>query len=201
MTGKKTAPNPFKDCTKCTTPVHRNAKVCKACGGPSPWAAKEVMPVEAQDMAAAKALMVGTDVSSSRLVDKSRSDVILVDDPRLAPDFVEPTREQIEAYLRSIDPANRPKTPEQIAADDAEAARQKILNGPHVIMEKYDAMIGVTFAHFKPGDVITDFVVLGNLRTLGAPMVPVSNAAGMACCPSCQHVFKVPVLLPAKRAG
>lgn len=187
----------YKDCEKCGEPVHRNAKVtCKACGGPSPWAVATTEVLAEADVKAGIEALREAGVEPPYMVITPAGTTVIADEN--AP-YVEPTDEQIAAFLERQ--KNPPLTAEQIVARDAKAARDAIDNSPHVIMENFSCMIGVTLAHFKPGEVIKDFVLLGNLRALKAPMVPVTNAPGMTCCPSCQHVFKVPVLVPAKRAG
>lgn len=110
-----------------------------------------------------------------------------------ASDF-NPSAQEVAAYLHDITAPDRELAEER-------AAELASRNGPHVFLDKFSAMIGPTLAHFKAGQVVGDFALLQALKAQNAPMVPHANAPGMTCCPKCQHVFRVPSVFPAKRAG
>jgi hypothetical protein len=190
----------YRDCSKCSEPVHHRSQKCRACGADSPWSAAEPADTEVQGKPApdvSGATLEAADTLTMAHVQRGKD--LLAAQPQPA-DFA-PTDAQIASYLHSIDPANRPRTREEIETAEVEAARQAVLNGPHVFMERFSTMVGPIMAHFKPNQVVTDFPLLNFLRTVNAPMVPVSDAPCMACCPNCQTVFKVPVLVPTRRAG
>jgi hypothetical protein len=107
---------------------------------------------------------------------------------------LDPTDEQVDSFIAALpDHAS--------AARAAQAAIDRAATGPHVFLEKFSCMVGPVMAHFKPNDVVTDFPLIMALRVENAPMVPVGDAPGMACCPACQTVFKLPRIIPARRAG
>jgi hypothetical protein len=180
-------PNPYKDCVKCGQPVHARTPACKACGEVSPWAKAE----PANDPEPAGEAMFDS------LMTVAEVEKMLSDQPDLTPFRVvdtidlEPSPEVVASYLHEI----------TAPARAAEAAEELLRSGPHVFMDKFSTMIGQTLAHFKVNDVVTDFALLRELKAQGAPMVPIAAAPGMACCPDCKKVFKLPVIAPAKRAG
>lgn len=199
----------FKDCAKCSEPVHRNQKVaCKACGAPSPWILTDPKHVPTnEEIAAAGPKLITTEntdvqhaVEALREAGVPEPYVVMRADelPRpltlveAEPIDLNPTERDVAAYIHDI------TTPARMAEAEAELLR----SGPHVFLQKFSAMIGNTFAHFKINDVVTDFPLLQELKAQEAPMVPVAAAPGMGCCPNCKTVFKLPdPKQPAKRAG
>jgi hypothetical protein len=169
----------YKDCGKCGEPVHRNAKVtCKACGAVSPWAAADVPAPEADALAALSAPPDDAPPVPTGLGEHD----------------LDPSDEQVIGYLRALPDA-------AAAARATQAEIDTAMTGPHVFMEKFSCMIGPVMGHFKIGQVVTDFVTIKVLQHENAPMVPVADAPGMACCPKCLHVFRVPTVIPARRRG
>lgn len=210
----------YKDCTKCGDPVHRNAKSCKSCGGPTPWAAKseDETPPPAPPADAPAGSVVNfcekhqmtflascaeCGAEESARVDASVGDVgfEVMTGARDPSDALNPTDADVAAFIRQ-QPSVVAAAAEQALREEAERA----LNGPHVFLEKYSTQIGSTMAHFKHGQVITDFALVQVLRARilageNVPMVPTTGAPGMTCCPNCRTTFRVPSVLPAKRAG
>lgn len=183
-------PSPFRDCVKCGQPVHARSAMCKSCGEVSPW---KLPPNPEVEGATADVIVVDDPHTAESPTDatvitefKEAPKLRVVETVPLHEDF-NPSSDTVAAYLSDI------TAPERAA----EAER----HGPHVFLERFSCMIGVTMGHFAAGQVVTDFVLLQALKAQNAPMVPHGTAPGMACCPQCKHVFKVPALMPAKRAG
>lgn len=193
----------FRDCAKCHLPVHVNSKACKSCGGPSPWATgtKEPEPTaEASEPTAALPSNITIEVAPG------------VDPKKLADDITRQTTTAIR--FRAVEPpldlnpadADVAAYIHKLTAPDAEQEAARVAeiearNGPHVFLDRFSCMVGPTMAHFKAGDLVKDFALLQALRAENAPMVPAALAPGMTCCPKCQNVFRVPSIVPAKRAG
>lgn len=190
----------YRECAKCQEPVHRNRNGCPSCGGPSPWAA---VAVDRQSVDQATPEVDPADhpmpdgtivvpVSPTQMADL-RGDSPPVP-PGLGEHDFDPTDDQVAAFI-SAQPDH------DALARDHQADIDRAMTGPHVFMEKFSCMVGPVMAHFKIGQVVTDFPLLMALKIEHAPMVPVASAPGMACCPKCLHVFSVPKVVPARRAG
>ena len=201
-------PNPYRDCLKCGQPVHARTPACKACGAVSPWAkAPDRLDPDAETVrgtgpslleTTSDAPMTMETLEAAKEMLRNQPDATQAQatvHPKLelvtAPVDLDPSPEAVAAYIHDI----------TAPARAAEAARELIHSGPHVFMDKFSTMIGSSLAHFKVNDVVTDFPLLQELKAQDAPMVPVGNAPGMACCPACKTVFKVPKPVPAKRVG
>lgn len=209
MSSKTIKPNPFKDCLKCGMPVHARSAVCKACGAPSPWAKEVRVEVQADsinDTAIAAGIAdavdriiaddphaTGADTPEARAAARAFFEKPRVIDST-ADDF-NPSPEEVAVFLHDITSPARAEAAER-------AAELEARNGPHVFLEKHSTLIGDTIAHFKAGQVVTDFALIQVLKAQGnAPMVPTANAPGMTCCPRCSHIFKIPSVLPTRRTG
>ena len=195
---KKSAPSPFKDCTRCQQPVHARSAACKACGAPSPWKAEESLVTEPATEEDARP-RVSSEAETEGRPEQSAPDLQVTCTEGLhlidaTTDDLNPSTEEVAAYMHDLTAPQREEAAERAAEREAE-------NGPHVFMEAYHPVLGNVFAHFKQGQVVTDFPLIQQLKALGAPMVPWGKATGMACCPQCKTVFRIPSLIPAKRVG
>lgn len=180
----------FRDCVKCGEPVHRNQKrACKACGATSPWVEMEA----AADVAGETLTMADVERAKQFLRDQDDKPVLHV--VETTSDDFNPSPETVGAFMHDLTSPARQEADERAA----ELTKQ---NGPQVFMERFSTMIGNTLAHFKQGQVVTDFALIQVLKAQGnVPMVPYSDAPGMACCPKCNNVFRVPAVLPSRRVG
>lgn len=201
----------FRDCPKCGEPVHARSTLCKACGGPSPWATgtKEPGPETTEpttespaepvtrevDRPRVSTAALTTDRPTERIPDRN---VTVTEGLRVVDttaDSLNPSEAEVAEFLHDM-------TAPQRAVRDAEIAEAKTRTGPHVFLDRFDCMVGNVMGHWKRGDVVTDFPLLLHLQALNAPIVPATLAPGMTCCPQCQHVFKIPLIVPpaVKRA-
>jgi hypothetical protein len=175
----------FRDCAKCGLPVHNKSKACKACGGPSPWAATdssaEPEAVAPEPPAAAVGALAAAVSSPLRIVESTAVDL-------------NPSDTEVASFIHDL-------TAPDAELEAARIAEVESRNGPHVFLDKFSCMVGPTMAHFKAGQVIGDFALLQALKAEDAPIVPATMAPGMECCPKCRHVFRVRSVVPVKRAG
>ena len=73
---------------------------------------------------------------------------------------------------------------------------------PYVVMQDFKCLLGNVVGEFKRTMVLTDHAQIEQLKAAAAPIVPVSQAGGMACCPHCKTVFPLPGQgAEKKRAG
>ena len=207
----------FRDCAKCGLPVHHKSAACKAGGETSPWAtgSKEPEPaaVASEPPAAAGGALpaaefggeltdrdIGNAIDALKshgvkgpytLLQAGKPPVRIVESPAVN---LNPDDSEVAVFLHRLTTPSAEAEVTRIAAIEA-------LNGPHVFLDKFSCMVGPTMAHFKAGQTVSDFALLQALKAENAPMVPAAVAPGMTCCPQCRHVFRVPTLIPAKRAG
>lgn len=190
----------FRDCEKCGLPVHTKSKTCKACGGPSPWVTgtKELGPeatvsasLTTADVEHAVGALKDANVPGPHVMLQSGKPPVHLIAP---PVDLNPDDAEVAAYIHKL-------TAPDAEAEAARVAEIEARNGPHVFLDKFSCMVGPTMAHFKAGELVKDFALLQALRAENAPMVPAALAPGMTCCPKCQNVFRVPTVVPAKRAG
>lgn len=198
----------YRDCAKCGESVHRNAKVtCKACGGVSPWAVTDApAPILGSNIGAMLDAAKAAGITGPFDLITPTGSIIVLDSDHIseverasimAPAAVldlNPSDAEVAAFIDSQPDHDALARDEQTAIDVA-------MTGPHVFLDKFSCMVSSVMAHFKPGQVVVDFPLIKALQHVNAPMVPVAEAPGMACCPQCRHVFSVKRVLPARRAG
>jgi hypothetical protein len=63
---------------------------------------------------------------------------------------------------------------------------------PYVVMQDFKCLLGNVVGEFKRTMVLTDHAQIEQLKASQAPICPVSQAGGMACCPHCKTVFPLP---------
>lgn len=196
----------YRPCLACTKPVHHRSSACKACGAPTPW--KVDPPANAPDpappvqvwstqqlsdalRARAESLMTdGYDVVDL-IRAAERMDQLVQDAAALSGEILIADRLTVAHVGRAKDIAK--------AQDDQRPDALKALmdpppadpQGPHVFMARFDTQIGASLCRFPVGFIVDDFVLLGQLRALGAPIHPVVGHKGMACCPECSTIFPI----------
>ena len=63
---------------------------------------------------------------------------------------------------------------------------------PYVVMQDFKCLLGNVVGEFKRTMVLTDHAQIEQLKAAAAPICPVSQANGLACCPNCKTVFPLP---------
>ncbi len=79
------------------------------------------------------------------------------------------------------------------------SAKATLVVEPYVVMRDFRQLLGEVVGEFKAGMTITDHSMIQHLLADGSPIAPLSQAAGMACCPHCKTVFQVPVKAAEKK--
>jgi hypothetical protein len=188
-------------CKACGDPVHHRSPKCRTCTAPSPWLDRNMVEVpeavltpqqHIENLHKRAEMLEENGFDGSDLV-KAAAEL-----ERLAAAAI--TFAASRTHDADVAGAIADEPVVEIDMADIDAAHHDIENGPHVFMSKFTTQIGSVMCHFMSGQVVEDHIMLGQLRELGAPMVPVVTSKGMVCCPKCKTIFPAKSAQPKARS-